>query len=108
MRRKNEELFWNGWGRNQGIYSLNFAGQIEGISDVTQGHGIDIKPYLLGNYTATPGNSTYKGNEGIDFFYNLTPQIKANFTINTDFAQTEVDDRQSESDALSVVLPRKT
>jgi hypothetical protein len=39
VRRKNEEVFWNGWGRNQGIYSLAFAGQIEGISDVSQGHG---------------------------------------------------------------------
>ena len=107
VRRKNEELFWNGWGRNQGIYSLAFAGQIEGISDVTQGHGIDIKPYLLGNYTATPGNSTYKGNEGIDFFYNLTPQIKANFTINTDFAQTEVDDRQVNLTRFPLFFPEK-
>jgi Domain of unknown function (DUF5916) len=107
VRRKNEEMFWNGWGRNQGIYSLSFAGQIEGIGGVTQGHGLDIKPYLLGNYSSVPGNSTYKGNEGIDFFYNVTPQIKANFTINTDFAQTEVDDRQVNLTRFPLFFPEK-
>ncbi len=107
VRRKNEETFWSGWGRNQGIYSLAFAGHIEGISDVSQGHGIDIKPYLLGNYTAVPGSSTYKANEGIDFSYSLTPQIKANFTINTDFAQTEVDDRQVNLTRFPLFFPEK-
>jgi hypothetical protein len=107
VRRKNEELFWSGWGRDQGIYSLTVAGQIEGISDVSQGHGVDIKPYLLGNYTAVPGSSTYKGNEGIDFAYSLTPQIKANFTLNTDFAQTEVDDRQVNLTRFPLFFPEK-
>ncbi len=110
IRRKNEEIYWSGWARNQGIYSLTNAGRIVGISDVSQGHGLDIKPYLLGTYNQTTsgsGPAVYKGNEGIDFFYNLTPQLKANFTVNTDFAQTEVDDRQVNLTRFPLFFPEK-
>ena len=103
VRRKNEESFWTGWGLNQGLFSLPAAGRIEGIDEVTQGRGLDIKPYMIGTYTDSPGReigSTYQGDAGLDVFYNLTPQLKANFTLNTDFAQTEVDDRQGESHSL--------
>ncbi len=31
---------------------------------------------------------------GLDAFYNVTPALKANFTVNTDFAETEVDERR--------------
>ena len=86
VRRKNEESFWTAWGLNQGLFSLSEAGQIEGIREATQGHGLDIKPYLIGTYADMPGreiSSTYQGDAGLDFFYNLTPQLKVNFTLNT-------------------------
>jgi len=31
---------------------------------------------------------------GVDVFYNTTPLVRTVFTVNTDFAQTEVDQRQ--------------
>src|SRR4030095_7023447 len=62
IRRKNEEIFWSGWARNQGIYSLATAGRVIGIADVSQGHGLDIKPYLLGTYSETTAQQkVYKG-----------------------------------------------
>ena len=39
-----------------------------------------------------PGAPT--GDVGLDVFYNLTPALRANLSINTDFAETEVDQRQ--------------
>jgi hypothetical protein len=112
VRRKNEDSLWSGWGRNQGLYNLTAAGRIEGISDVSQGYGLDVKPYLIGTYTTAPGrvppaDSTYKGDGGLDFFYNLTPQLKANVTVNTDFAQTEVDDRQVNLTRFPLFFPEK-
>ncbi len=110
VRRKNEESFWTGWGLNQGLFSLPAAGRIEGIREVTQGRGLDIKPYLIGTYTDSPGRdipSTYQGDVGLDLFYNLTPQLKANFTLNTDFAQTEVDDRQVNLTRFRLFFPEK-
>lgn len=112
VRRKNEEDFWTGWGRNQGIMNLTAAGRIEGLHDVSQGHGLDVKPYLIGTSSQAPGasppvESTYKANTGLDLFYNLTPQLKANLTINTDFAQTEVDDRQVNLTRFPLFFPEK-
>jgi hypothetical protein len=34
------------------------------------------------------------GDVGLDAFYNLTPALRANLTVNTDFAETEVDDQR--------------
>lgn len=110
VRRKNEEDFWSGWGRNQGLYNLTSAGRIVGISDVSQGHGLDIKPYALGTYAqaaAQRAPAVYKGDKGIDFFYSVTPQLKANLTINTDFAHTEVDDRQVNLTRFPLFFPEK-
>ena len=109
VRRKNEEDFWSGWARNQGLYNLTVAGRIVGIRDVSQGHGLDIKPYVIGT-SAQPSREAatlYEGDEGIDFFYNVTPQLKANLTINTDFAQTEVDDRQVNLTRFPLFFPEK-
>ena len=110
VRRKNEESFWTGWGLNQGLFSLSEAGRIEGIREVTQGYGLDIQPYLIGSYADAPErniSSAYQGDVGLDVFYNLTPQLKANFTLNTDFAQTEVDDRQVNLTRFRLFFPEK-
>ncbi len=98
VRRKNEESIWNGWARNQRLQRMNNAGLVTGISDVTQGRGLDIKPYGLFTSEASPGRGSAATNldasAGLDLFYNPTPLLRTNLTINTDFAQTEVDQRQ--------------
>ena len=98
VRRKNEESLWTGWLRNEGVRRMTNAGLLEGISDVSLGIGLNVQPYVTGKFLEAPGrtpsiDSTYKGDTGIDFTYSVTPQLKANFTINTDFAETEVDQR---------------
>jgi hypothetical protein len=44
---------------------------------------------------------------GIDLFYNPTPLLRANFTVNTDFAQTEVDQRQTNLTRYSLFFPEQ-
>ena len=77
VRRKNEESIWNGFARNQGSRRMNNAGLVTGISDVSQGHGLDIKPYGLVTSSASPrdGSSALgvDASTGIDLFYNPTP-----------------------------------
>ena len=108
VRRKNEESFWTAWGRNQGLFNLPFAGRIEGISDVSQGHGVDIKPYLIGTYRDQgTSDANYLGDTGLDVAYSLTPQLKMQLTVNTDFAQTEVDDRQINLTRFALFFPEK-
>jgi hypothetical protein len=111
VRRKNEESLWMGWARNQGLRRMSNAGHVSGISEVTQGHGLDIKPYVVGTSQATPGRpgtqATHDGSVGVDLFYNLTPGLRTNVTINTDFAQAEVDQRQTNLTRFSLFFPEK-
>jgi hypothetical protein len=111
VRRKNEETIWMGWARNQGLRRMTNAGLVTGISNVTQGHGLDIKPYGLFMSEASPGRGNSgmngEGKAGIDLFYNPTPTMRANLTINTDFAQTEVDQRQVNLTRYSLFFPER-
>jgi hypothetical protein len=110
VRRKNEESLWTGYGRNQGLYNLSSAGMLVGIEDASQGVGLDIKPYVIGTHADAPGSGrpqSFTATAGGDLFYNLTPQLKANLTINTDFAQTEVDDRQVNLTRFPLFFPEK-
>jgi len=98
VQRKSETSIWMGWARNQGLQRMTNAGLVTGISNVTQGHGLDIKPYGVFTSEASPGRGqrSMDGNAsaGVDLFYNPTPLVRTNLTVNTDFAQTEVDQRQ--------------
>jgi uncharacterized protein DUF5916 len=111
VSRKNEQSIWSGWARNQGVRRMNNAGLLTGIRDVTQGHGLDIKPYGLVSSLASPGRGnpamTGDASAGLDLFYNPTPLLRATFTINTDFAQTEVDQRQVNLTRYSLFFPEQ-
>src|SRR4029450_8289344 len=45
--------------------------------------------------------------DGLDLLYNPTPLLRANFTVNTDFAQTEVDQRQVNLTRYSLFFPEQ-
>jgi uncharacterized protein DUF5916 len=111
VRRKNEQSIWTGWARNQGVRRMSNAGLLTGIRDVTQGHGLDIKPYGLVSSLASPGRGnpamTTDATAGLDLFYNPTPLLRTNLTINTDFAQTEVDQRQVNLTRFSLFFPEQ-
>ena len=57
LSRKNENSIWTGWARNQGIQRMTNAGRVTGLTNVTQGHGLDIKPYVLGSAQDAPARS---------------------------------------------------
>ena len=111
VRRKNEESLWMGWVRNQGLQRMANAGLLTGIRNVSQGRGIDIKPYGVATAESSPGrgDSTLhkKAAAGVDVFYNLTPGLRANLTVNTDFAQTEVDQRLVNLTRFPLFFPEK-
>jgi len=98
VRRKVEESLWSGYLRNEGVAHMASAGRLEGLRDLSQGLGLDVKPYVLGSLTTAPGLGTpdvsATGDAGVDVFYNVTPALRATLSVNTDFAETEVDERR--------------
>jgi hypothetical protein len=98
VRRKNEESLWSGYLRNQGLARMVNAGRLTGLREISQGLGLDLKPYVIGHVGSAPGRglpgAESGGDVGLDAIYNLTPALRANLSANTDFAETEVDERQ--------------
>lgn len=98
IRRKAEETVWTGHLRNEGVANMANAGRLDGLTGMSQGLGLDIKPYIVGNLSRAPGRGApgqvATGDVGIDVLYNVTPALRATLSVNTDFAETEVDDRQ--------------
>jgi hypothetical protein len=110
VQRKNEQTLWTGWRLNQGL-RIQYTGELLGIDDVTQGHGLEIRPYGVTSALAQPGRgkaaTVGSANAGADVFYSVTPALRTNLTINTDFAQTEVDQRQVNLTQYSLFFPEK-
>ena len=111
IRRKNEENLWTGHARNQGLRHLPSAGLVTGLTEVSQGIGLDVKPYVVARGSSAPGRDvpafTGEADVGVDLFYNLTSGLRANFTLNTDFAQTEVDQRLVNLTRFPLFFPEK-
>ena len=111
IRRKIEETLWTGWARNEGLTYMPAAGRLQGLEGLRQGLGLDLMPYVVGNSSAAPGRgaaaSVETGAVGGDVAYNLTSGLRANMSINTDFAETEVDQRQVNLTRFPLFYPEK-
>lgn len=113
VRRKNEDSIWNGWARNQGVRRMTNAGRVFGLSHLAVSRGLEVKPYGLVTAGSRPGiegagASTDVGHTaGLDVLYNPAPGVRASVTVNTDFAQTEVDQRQVNLTQFALFFPER-
>lgn len=112
VRRKNEESLWTGHLRNQGLRRMSNAGRLVGLKDVSQGLGLEVKPYVAGTSASSPGAAPplardTSGDIGLDIAYSLTPSLRAVATVNTDFAETEVDQRRVNLTRFPLKFPEK-
>jgi hypothetical protein len=116
IRRKNEEDLWSGWKRMFGSARISQAGELHGISDIGSGRLFIVKPYGLTGFShfpadaagtgLTPGLSAlYTG--GLDVKLGLRSNLVANFTINTDFADADVDTQQFNLTPYKLFFPEK-
>lgn len=108
IKRKSESSYWPETSLNADKFAISDAGRITGLKDITQGIGLDITPYATGGVSKkqdTDPNPVVDG--GLDAFYQITPSLKAAVTINTDFAQTEVDDKQINLTRFNLYFPEK-
>ncbi len=86
------------------------AGNIAGLEGLSQGVGLDIKPYGIFGFT----RDVYRKDEfqwdpdaGGDIFYRISSNLVSSTTINTDFAETEVDTRQVNLTRFPLFFPEK-
>ena len=86
------------------------AGEITGLEGLSQGVGLDVKPYGIAGFSRdieTGKGTEATGDAGVDFFYRVTSNLVSSTTINTDFAETEVDARQVNLTRFELFFPEK-
>jgi hypothetical protein len=97
IRRRNEEILWRGHRRNQGLMRPIHAGQLTGLQGLSQGVGLEVVPSMVAGWRDVPANAdptTYPRDISLDLGYSITPSLRAAVSVNTDFAETEVDQRR--------------
>jgi Domain of unknown function (DUF5916) len=116
IRRKNEEDLWSGWRRAFGAARVSQAGDLHGISDIGSGRLFIIKPYGLTGFSHFPPSAAGTGYSpgtsalhtgGIDVKLALRSNLVANFTVNTDFADADVDTLQFNLTPYKLFFPEK-
>jgi hypothetical protein len=91
------------------FYDLSRAGDLAGVEDLEQGLGLEVSPYAIGRVLDDfqQDGRHWLGAFGGDATYRITPQMAAVFTVNTDFAETEVDSRQLNVTRFPLFFPER-
>jgi hypothetical protein len=109
VRRKREAMRWSGFFRNKNTLSLPDLGELRGLRGLRQGRGLDLKPFasLTRHSTPEPDEHRYDLKPGLDLVWHVTPSLAATVTLNTDFADAEVDERRVNLGRFSLFFPEK-
>ena len=112
IRRKNEQVFWAPISKEYSLTRVSLAGTMAGITGVDQGMDLRVTPYVLSGGRqdrAVGGSLDGSGfrDVGLDVKYGLASGLNLDLTLNTDFAQVEVDEQQVNLTRFPLFFPEK-
>lgn len=109
VRRTQEVMRWSGFVRAKPTTALPLLGEIRGVTGLEQGRGLDFRPYVTATarHDAPPTAKDLELRTGFDVIWHVTPSLAATATVNTDFADAEVDDRQVNLGRFPLFFPEK-
>ena len=108
IRRKQEIVRWASPDLNKNVTSVADLGQLRDMSGMRQGLGIEFKPFFVAHHSDGAGHdSDFDFDPGFDLFYSITPSLTASLTLNTDFAEADVDKRQVNLTRFPLFFPEK-
>lgn len=109
IRRRNEQSFWAPIPRQFNLFRVSLAGTMVDLG-VPRQNNLKVLPYVLATTSEEKDIETTNdrdGDLGIDVKYSITPSLTADGTVNTDFAQVEVDELQINLDRFNLFFPEK-
>jgi len=100
---------WVGTTLDSQPYDVKLTAKMEGVENLSMGKGLSFSPYSVIRFDKDyeNNNTVLKGEAGFDLRWNITPGIFAMLTVNTDFAETEVDTRQINLTRFPLFFPEK-
>src|SRR5688572_7566492 len=116
VRRKNEWAYLTPVPQSlagpQALNRVSASGTLVGLDLPPAGLNLELKPYAVARMTtdrllATPVSNDFGSEIGGDARYSITPNLTADVTVNTDFAQVEIDEQQVNLTRFSLFFPEK-
>ena len=112
IRRKNELDYWSPIPRAYSLTRVSLAGELRGLQDLNLGLDLKLKPFVVAgprrrDLSATNRTTTWARDVGLDARYGVTAGLNLDVTLNTDFAQVEVDDQQVNLTRFGLFFPEK-
>ncbi len=104
-----EESRWAASTVAYSFFALTEGGRLLGLEGAQQGRGIDVVAYGRASAARETSSDDFDNDVdgGVDVTWRPTPSSALRFTVNTDFAETEVDDRQINLDRFPLFFPEK-
>jgi hypothetical protein len=110
LRRKNEQSYWSPVPRAFDLQRVSLAGDMRGV-EARFRRSLQIVPFIVGgvqqDFTQDPAVKKYRPEIGMDAKYTLTSSLTLDLTVNTDFAQVEVDEEQVNLTRFDLFFPEK-
>jgi len=112
IRRKNELDYWSPIPRAYALTRVSLAGELRGLQGLSLGWDLKLKPFVVAgprrrNLSATNTTTAWAKDVGLDARYGVTAGLNLDVTVNTDFAQVEVDDQQVNLTRFGLFFPEK-
>ena len=96
----------------QAFNRISSGGTLVDLDLPPAGKNLELKPYAISRLTTDrlrtpPLRNDVTGDLGGDVKYGITANLTADFTVNTDFAQVEIDEQQVNLTRFSLFFPEK-
>ena len=109
IQRLQETDRWAGAERNYNVTQTSRAGLLTEIPAYHLGAGLTVRPSLTGGGARDSAAAAFRksGHASLDVTQRLGPNTLGSLTVNTDFAETEVDARRVNLTRFSLFFPEK-
>ena len=111
IRRKNEQVFWAPIPKAYRLTRVSLAGTLTGLDSVNRGMDLRMTPYILvggrQDRLASALDGSGFNDVGLDVKYGVVSGLNLDVTLNTDFAQVEVDEQQVNLTRFPLFFPEK-
>jgi hypothetical protein len=112
IRRRNELDYWSPIPRAYALTRVSLAGELRGLQNLNLGWDLKLKPFVVAGprrreLSAANRSTTWARDVGLDARYGVTAGLNLDVTLNTDFAQVEVDDQQVNLTRFGLFFPEK-
>ena len=111
IRQKNEQVFWAPITKEYRLTRVSLAGTMTGLTGLSRGMDLRVTPYILAGGKQQLEGAVLKpsgfSDVGVDVKYGVASGLNLDLTLNTDFAQVEVDEQQVNLTRFPLFFPEK-